>query len=257
MHCVATAVLLGLLASAGGFLGQPIIHEVGLTLAMIIGAFALGRGILEHGFMLPSAVGALGLGVMAGALSLPDGGTSRSTRSLGVLILALGPSAEHASPATKLSRLPGGWAVYRGSAHMGRHDHQLHEGEVAEERGARAADRAGRAMDDMRAAVFEALASFDKPASAYDIAERSRRRRAAASPPTASIASSTCSSAPISPAGSRAPTPMSPTQHPDCLHDCIFLICDNCGQAVHIDDDSLTSGVRAAARAPASPRRAR
>ena len=36
--------------------------------------------------------------------------------------------------------------------------------------------------------------------------------------------------------------------HPDCLHDCIFLICDNCGQAVHIDDDSLTSGVREAAK---------
>ena len=62
VHCVATAVLLGLLASAGGLLGKPIIHEVGLTLAMIIGAFALGRGIREHGFMLPSAVGALGLG---------------------------------------------------------------------------------------------------------------------------------------------------------------------------------------------------
>ena len=70
VHCVATAVLLGLLASAGGILGSPIIHEVGLTLAMIVGSFALGRGILEHGFILPSAVGAAGLGIMAGALSL-------------------------------------------------------------------------------------------------------------------------------------------------------------------------------------------
>ena len=31
VHCVATAVLLGLLASAGGMLGAPIIHEVGLS----------------------------------------------------------------------------------------------------------------------------------------------------------------------------------------------------------------------------------
>jgi hypothetical protein len=90
VHCVATAVLLGLLASAGGFLGQPIIHEVGLTLAMIIGAFALGRGYLEHGFMLPAAVGALGLGVMAGALSLPEGGHEPIYTVLGVLIVALG-----------------------------------------------------------------------------------------------------------------------------------------------------------------------
>ena len=90
LHCVATAVLLGLLASAGGFLGQPIIHEVGLTLAMLVGAFALGRGILEHGFMMPSAVGGLGLGVMAGALTLPHDGTEAASTIAGVLILALG-----------------------------------------------------------------------------------------------------------------------------------------------------------------------
>jgi hypothetical protein len=90
VHCVATAVLLGLLASAGGFLGSPIIHEVGLTLAMIIGSFALGRGILEHGFMMPSAVGGLGLGVMAGALSLPHGGSEPIYTVVGVMILALG-----------------------------------------------------------------------------------------------------------------------------------------------------------------------
>src|SRR3954453_19077595 len=62
VHCVATAVLLGLVASAGGMLGRPIIHEVGLTLAMILGAIALGRGVREHGFLLPSAVGLAGLG---------------------------------------------------------------------------------------------------------------------------------------------------------------------------------------------------
>jgi hypothetical protein len=90
VHCVATAVLLGLVASAGGFLGQPIIHEVGLTLAMVLGSFALGRGILEHGFMMPSAVGGLGLGVMAGALTLPHDGTEAAYTVAGVLILALG-----------------------------------------------------------------------------------------------------------------------------------------------------------------------
>ena len=90
VHCVATAVLLGLLASAGGFLGQPIIHEVGLSLAMIIGAFALGRGILEHGFMMPSAIGGLGLGVMAGALSLPHDGREPIYTVIGVMIVALG-----------------------------------------------------------------------------------------------------------------------------------------------------------------------
>ena len=79
-----------LLSAAGGLLGAPVIHEVGLGLAMILGAVALGRGILEHGFMLPSAVGGLGLGVMAGALSLPHDGTEALFTVVGVLILALG-----------------------------------------------------------------------------------------------------------------------------------------------------------------------
>jgi len=90
VHCVATAILLGLLASAGGFLGSPLIHEVGLTFAIMIGAVALGRGIFEHGFMLPSAIGGLGLGVMAGALSLPHDGREPIYTVVGVMIVALG-----------------------------------------------------------------------------------------------------------------------------------------------------------------------
>ena len=90
VHCVATAVLLAMLSAAGGVLGAPIIHEAGLTLAMIIGAVALGRGILEHGFVMPSAIGALGLGVMAGALTLPHNGTESLYTVVGVMILALG-----------------------------------------------------------------------------------------------------------------------------------------------------------------------
>lgn len=90
VHCLATAVLLGLISAAGGILGSPIIHEVGLTLAMLLGSIALGRGIFEHGFMMPSAVGGLGLGVMAGALTLPHDGTEALYTVAGVLILALG-----------------------------------------------------------------------------------------------------------------------------------------------------------------------
>jgi hypothetical protein len=90
VHCLATAILLGVLATAGGLLGRPIVHEVGLTLAMIIGAIALGRGVREHGFVLPAIVGALGLCVMAGALSLPEGGHEPLYTVAGVMILALG-----------------------------------------------------------------------------------------------------------------------------------------------------------------------
>ena len=90
VHCLGTAVLLAMLSAAGGLLGSPLIHEVGLGLAMILGAVALGRGVVEHGFMMPSAVGSIGLGVMAGALSLPHDGTEALYTVFGVGILALG-----------------------------------------------------------------------------------------------------------------------------------------------------------------------
>lgn len=90
VHCVATAVLLGLLASAGGLLGSPIIHEVGLTLAMFVGAISLGRGIREHGFLLPGAVGIAGLGIMAFAMTLHESGYEPALTILGVSVLALG-----------------------------------------------------------------------------------------------------------------------------------------------------------------------
>ena len=90
VHCVATALLLGLLASAGGLLGKPIIHEVGLSLAMVLGALALGRGVREHGFLLPSAVGLAGLSVMAYAMTLHESGYEPVVTIAGVSVLALG-----------------------------------------------------------------------------------------------------------------------------------------------------------------------
>ena len=57
---------------------------------MLLGAIALGRGILEHGYMLPSAIGGLGLGVMAGALTMPHDGSEALFTVVGVMILALG-----------------------------------------------------------------------------------------------------------------------------------------------------------------------
>jgi hypothetical protein len=95
VHCLATSVLLALVSAAGGILGAPIIHEVGLGLAMIMGAIALGRGILEHGYSMPSAVGGLGLGVMGGALTMPHNGSEAVYTVLGVGILALGHRLNH------------------------------------------------------------------------------------------------------------------------------------------------------------------
>ena len=90
VHCLGTTIFLAMLATAGGAIGAEWVHEVGIVLAMIMGAVALGRGIFEHGYMLPSAVGGLGLGVMAGAVTLPHGPSEAIYTMMGVVILALG-----------------------------------------------------------------------------------------------------------------------------------------------------------------------
>ena len=110
-------------------------------------------------------------------------------------------------------------------------------------------ERSGEQWTVMRANIFRALAGFDKPASAYDIAEavsKTEGRRVAANSVyrildlfvTANLARRVESS-----------NAYIANAHPDCLHDCIFLVCDACGQIVHLDDDRLTKGVRTAAEA--------
>ena len=99
----------------------------------------------------------------------------------------------------------------------------------------------------MRQAVFDALASFDKPASAYDIAEgvsKALGRRVAANSVYRILDLFVQSNLAMRVESANAYVA---NQHPGCLHDCIFLICDDCGQTTHIDDDSLSSGVREAA----------
>jgi hypothetical protein len=92
IHCVATTVLVALMSAAGGLLVDPIVHEVGLMLAIALGAVALGRGALHHGFLMPVAMGGFGLGMMAGALSLPhdSSGAEALWTILGVGLLAFG-----------------------------------------------------------------------------------------------------------------------------------------------------------------------
>ncbi len=93
-HCFATAVFLGLLASAGGIFESPLFHEVGLVMAIILGAVALGHGAIVHGYMMP-AIGSLGLGVMAGAMTMDHGWQESVYTLIGVAILALGHDLNH------------------------------------------------------------------------------------------------------------------------------------------------------------------
>jgi len=130
---------------------------------------------------------------------------------------------------------------------MAAHTHILHEGTDLALAAKAALERAGEQWTPMRAAVFGALNDFSRPASAYDIAEsvsKAEGRRVAANSiyrildlfVGANLARKVEST-----------NAYVANAHPDCLHDCIFLVCDNCGQTTHIDDDDVTSTVRSAA----------
>ncbi len=130
---------------------------------------------------------------------------------------------------------------------MGNHDHHLHDGESLRDAAARRMKERGEQWTEMRSAVFEALAGFDKPASAYDIAEavsKARGKRVAANSVyrILDLFVGTNLARRVESANAYVAN-----AHPGCLHDCIFLICDTCGQATHIDDDRLSGEVRDAA----------
>src|SRR3546814_13684747 len=129
------------------------------------------------------------------------------------------------------------------------HVHHIHAGKSLASAAKATMERSGEQWTTMRASVFEALAGFDKPASAYDIADRVSKeqgRRVAANSVYRILDLFVGANLARRVESANA---YIANEHPDCLHDCIFLICDNCGQATHIDDDSLARGVRAAARA--------
>ena len=130
---------------------------------------------------------------------------------------------------------------------MAAHEHHVHEGESLKDAAREQLTRRGEQWTGMRESVFEALAGFDRPASAYDIAEavsNKQGRRVSANSVYRILDLFVGANLARRVESANAYVA---NAHPDCLHDCIFLICDNCGQAVHIADDSLSGGVRKAA----------
>jgi Fur family zinc uptake transcriptional regulator len=127
------------------------------------------------------------------------------------------------------------------------HTHHSHAGEALARAAKATMEKSGEQWTSMRAAVFGALASFDKPASAYDIAEKVSQdegRRVAANSVYRILDLFVGANLARRVESANAYVA---NDHPDCLHDCIFLICDNCGQTTHIDNDTLAEGVRKAA----------
>ncbi|MFC7537122.1 Fur family transcriptional regulator [Sphingomonas sp. GCM10030256] len=130
---------------------------------------------------------------------------------------------------------------------MAGHDHNLHHGESLRDAAKSQLTEQGEQWTGMREAVFDALAGFDRPASAYDIAEavsKAQGRRVAANSVYRILDLFVTNNVAMRVESANAYVA---NAHPGCLHDCIFLICDTCGQTTHLDDDRLAGGVRQAA----------
>ena len=128
------------------------------------------------------------------------------------------------------------------------HHHHEHSGSGLVEAAQLALTDAGEQWTEMRADVFAALAGLDRPASAYDIAEnvsalRGKRVAANSVYRILDLFVRTNLARRVESANAYLAN-----SHPGCRHDCIFLICDSCGKAVHIDDDALTGALVSAAR---------
>jgi Fur family zinc uptake transcriptional regulator len=128
----------------------------------------------------------------------------------------------------------------------GAHHHHHHSeptGESLVEAAQAALVDAGEQWTAMRGEVFDALAEQGRPASAYDIAEavsKARGKRVAANSVyrILDLFVATNLARRVESANAYIANP-----HPGCRHDCIFLICDVCGKATHIDDDKLTGAL--------------
>lgn len=89
VHCAASVILLAVLATAGGALLHPAIHEIGLGLAILLAIVGLGRGFFQHRRFVPMVLGTAGIALMAAALSVPHGVIEAAFTMLGVDCVAI------------------------------------------------------------------------------------------------------------------------------------------------------------------------
>ncbi len=88
LHCVAGLLLVGVLGLGGGALLAPAIHEIGLAVAVAVGALAIGLGALRHGKRGPLLIGSAGLALMASALGVGHGPAEALLTIAGVAFVA-------------------------------------------------------------------------------------------------------------------------------------------------------------------------
>lgn len=90
IHCVLGLVLIAGMGVGATFLLDPAIHRVGLVLATIIAAVAIGMGAIRHRRAAPFVVAMTGLSFMGGALAVGHGFEEAVFTIIGVILVATG-----------------------------------------------------------------------------------------------------------------------------------------------------------------------
>jgi Co/Zn/Cd efflux system component len=90
VHCVLGLVLVAGLGVGAGALLDPSIHRVGLLLATVVAAVAIGLGAMRHRRAAPFVVAMTGLSFMGGALAVGHGFEEALLTIIGVLLVATG-----------------------------------------------------------------------------------------------------------------------------------------------------------------------
>lgn len=90
LHCFATIIFVSLLGIGGHFLLAPEIHEIGLIVAIVFAAVAIGWGVSIHRKLKPALFAGTGLVAMGLGLLLPHGNWELAATIVGVALLAYG-----------------------------------------------------------------------------------------------------------------------------------------------------------------------
>ncbi|MEE4201374.1 Fur family transcriptional regulator [Erythrobacter sp.] len=128
-----------------------------------------------------------------------------------------------------------------------KHAHKEHRGEDLIEAARSALTAAGEQWTGMREAVFADLARHDRPASAYDIADNLSRARGKRVAPNSIYRILDLFVANNLALRVESANAFLANTHPGCTHDCIFMVCDACGDTRHVDDEDISRSIRALA----------
>jgi hypothetical protein len=88
VHCLGSLAIVALFGFGGSLLLDPAIHRVGLGVAVVVGAVAIGLGVMRHRRSEPLLLGILGLALMALALVAGHGPAEALLTIAGVTIVA-------------------------------------------------------------------------------------------------------------------------------------------------------------------------